>query len=100
MDRSLLQSLLEGVQAPGKVYFQPGPNITMTYPCIVYQRDYRVTEFADNAPYRSTLRYQVTAISRSPDNPVIEKLAMLPMCLQVRAFVKDNLNHDVFELYF
>lgn len=100
MDRTQLQSLLESVQGSRNVYFQPPPSLVMVYPCIVYSRDQRKTEFADNAPYRTTPRYQVTAISRDPDNPVVEKLAQLPMCVQSTNFVRNNLNHDVFTLYF
>jgi hypothetical protein len=101
MDRLQLQLLLESVIGTGKkVYFQPPPSKEMVYPCIVYARDQRQTEFADNAPYRTTRRYQVTLISRDPDDPTVEKLAMLPMCVQATTFVRQNLNHDVFELYF
>jgi hypothetical protein len=42
----------------------------------------------------------VTVIHRDPDNLVHEKVAALPMCLYNRFFTADNLNHDVFVLYF
>lgn len=72
----------------------------MQYPCIVYQRDNAITEFADNEPFRYTQRYQVTLIGRDPDTAVLGKIASLPMCLFNRYFAADNLNHDVFVLYF
>lgn len=72
----------------------------MLYPCIVYQRDNAITDFAGNYPYRFTQRYQVTLIDRHPDNVTHGKLAGLPMCLFNRYFAADNLNHDVFVLYF
>lgn len=108
MDRRLqLQTLLESLGAteddPTKIltaYFQPDENVSLEYPCVVYQRDSRVTEFASNAPYRGTQRYQVTLIDRDPDTDYLDKIALLPLCSYNRFFVADNLNHDVFTLYF
>jgi len=82
------------------VYFQPPANVKLEYPCIVYQRDNANTKFAGNAPYRYTQRYQVTIISRNPDNDILDQVAKLPMCEYQRYFPADNLNHDVFVLYF
>jgi hypothetical protein len=72
----------------------------MQYPCIVYNRDSVDTEFADNTPYRHTKRYQVTVIDRNPDSGVPDKVAALPMCSYDRFFTADNLNHDVFNIFF
>ncbi len=72
----------------------------MQYPAIVYQRDRGSTDFAGNYPYRFTTRYQVTVIDRNPEGVVTEKVASLPMCVLNRNFVANNLNHDVFNLYF
>ena len=97
-DRLLLQGILETITP--KVYFQPPANVQMEYPCIVYQRDYADTKFAGNSPYHNTKRYQVTVIDRDPDSDIPDKVAALPMCRFDRAFVADNLNHDVFRLFF
>lgn len=97
--RQELQSLLETI-APN-VYFQPPANVQMAYPCIVYQRDDLDTKHANNKVYASKQRYQVTYIDREPDTEdVIDKIAALPMCEYQRFFVAENLNHDVFSLYF
>lgn len=98
--RAQLQSLLESLFGLPNVYFQPPPNVQIVYPAIVYARDYAVSEFAGNRPYRHTRRYQVTVIDRDPENPVLDKIADLPMCTFSRHFVADNLNHDVYSLYF
>ena len=82
------------------VYFQPPENITLEYPCIIYQRDYAETMFADDIPYNFTLRYVVTVIDRDPDSDIPGKVASLPMCLFNRFFTADNLNHDVYRVYF
>lgn len=72
----------------------------MQYPCIVYQRDRGSTEFAGNNPYRYQQRYQVTVIDRNPDSVIPGKVAGLPSALFNRFFTADNLNHDVFILYY
>lgn len=72
----------------------------MQYPCIVYQRYSGKTDFADNAPFRHTRRYQVTLIDPNPDSSVYDKIAALPLCLHNRFFIVDDLNHDVFNIYF
>lgn len=98
--RDQLQLLLEELFGSSNVYFQPPANVQMNYPAIVYQRDYGRTLFASNLPYRDTKRYLVTVIDRNPENPVLDKIAALPMCLFSRHYVADNLNHDSYSLYF
>ena len=96
-----LQTLLESQVGTGvKVYFQPPASIQMAYPCVVYHRDQADTVFADNIPYRFTQRYQVTVIDRDPDSDIRAKISSLPQCLYNRHFSADNLNHDVYVLYF
>lgn len=100
MDRLQLQSLLESLLETPNVYFQPPATVKMVYPCIVYQRDNADTKFADNEPYRHTKRYQVTVIDRNPDSLIPDRVAALPLCTHTRFFTAENLNHDVFSLYF
>jgi len=95
-----LQSLLEAVLGSSNVYFQPPENLKMQYPCIVYNRDNADTKFANDQPYRITQRYQVTVIDRNPDSVIPSKVAFLPQCSFSRFFTADNLNHDVYNLYF
>lgn len=83
-----------------KVYFQPPSNVRMEYPCIVYQRDDADTKFAGNTPYSYTQRYQVTLIDPDPDSDILVKIASLPMTIFDRHFAANNLNHDVFTMYF
>ena len=95
-----LQTLLESLQDGVSVYFQPPPNVLMHYPAIVYNRDYLATDFADNKPYASTVRYQVTVIDPDPDSPVPNKIAQLPLMKYVRHYTTENLNHDIYDVYF
>jgi hypothetical protein len=95
-----LQSLLEGLHPGVSVYFQPPPNVTMHYPAIIYNRDYLAAEFADNAPYASKVRYQITVIAQDPDSPVPDLVASLPLMRYVRHYTTENLNHDIYDVYF
>lgn len=72
----------------------------MQYPCIVYRRDNSETLFAGNNPYRYVKRYQVTVIDKDPDSGIPDSLATLPMCTFERFYTADNLNHDVFNIFF
>lgn len=98
--RLQLQGILELIVGGENVYFQPPASDKMQYPCIVYKRDNALTRFADNMPYSYGKRYQLTVIDSDPDSDIPDKVAMLPKCTFKRAFVKSNLHHDVFNLYF
>jgi hypothetical protein len=96
--RLQLHQLLESFTA--HVYFQPPTNVKLQYPCIIYKRDYATTQFADDLPYNHTLRYAITIIDRDPDSEIPKKVASLPMSLFNRFYTVDNLNHDVYNVYF
>lgn len=99
--RTELQTLLEVITP--NVYFQRPPSTGMDYPCILYTRDFATTEFADNSPYRFTNRYQVSYISltaKAADDVVKKALEALPMCVFDRWYPADQLNHDVYKLFF
>lgn len=72
----------------------------MSYPAIVYHRNDASSLYADNKLYRFTKRYMVTIIDRNPDSGLPEKVAELPLSRFVRYFAADNLNHDVYDVYF
>jgi hypothetical protein len=42
----------------------------------------------------------VTVIDEDPDSPTVGKAAALAACRFDRHFEADNLNHDVFSIYF
>lgn len=95
-----LHNILKDILQSENVYFQPPPTIKMEYPCIVYRRDFGDTIFANDKPYRFKKRYQIILIDRNPDSEVVDKLASLPLCLFDRFYTADNLNHDVFKIFF
>lgn len=96
--RPELHAILKSFVA--NVYFQPPENVKLVYPCIIYHRDYAKTEFSDNQPYSFTHRYMVTVIDQDPDSDIPGKVAALPMTLFNRFYTADNLNHDVYSVYF
>jgi len=95
-----LQTLLETLLDSRNVYFQPPPTVQMKYPCIVYNLDDIDTKFADNNPYRLEKRYSLTVIDKNPDSEIPDKIALLQKCVFDRHFVTDNLNHNIFVIYF
>lgn len=95
-----LHNILVGILGSSAVYFQPPANVNMAYPCIVYNLEGMETKFADDKPYSVKRRYQVTVIDADPDSDILAKVAALPMCSYERFFTADNLNHDVYNLYF
>lgn len=95
-----LQTLLEGILGSRNVYFQPPASIRMNYPAIVYSRSDIVNTHANNAVYAQTKAYEVVVIDFDPESQIVDKVSKLPMCMFDRHYTVDNLNHDVFVLYF
>ena len=95
-----LQTLLEEIQGSDAVYFQPGRNVTMEYPCIVYNVDELLTKWANNGAYAQDVGYQVVVIDRNPDNETWRAVGRLPKSELLRTEVVENLNHYYFNLYF
>lgn len=101
MDRRLeLHTLLKETSETENVYFQPPASLKLKYPCVIYQRENTHILHADNQLYKNRTRYQVTYIDRNPDNQIRYKLEELPLCRYNRFYAAQNLNHDVFTIYF
>lgn len=91
---NILKSFVENV------YFQPPANTQLSYPCIIYSRASAETRYADNQPYTKTVRYMVTVIDRDPDSVIPDKVASLPGSTYNRFYTTDDLNHDVYNVFF
>ncbi len=101
MERRLqLHRILLEILGSENVYFQPPESTRMKYPCIVYQRNAADTKFADDKPYLKMKRYTVTVIDKDPDSKIPDKIAALPLCTFNRHYTVDNLNHDIYNLYY
>lgn len=96
-----LQAILADIVGDNdRVYFQPKTNINLQYPCIIYSRNYAKPEFADDSLYLNTKRYMVTVIDSDPDSALPDQVAALPMSTFNRFYTADNLNHDVYLIFF
>lgn len=102
--RRELQTILENILSSNglekNVYFQPPETLKMSYPCIVYHRQYMTKIPADNIKYLANRQYRITYIDRSPISGVIESLLELPFCRYISHSIVDNLNQDAFEIYY
>lgn len=95
-----LQELLEDTLGSTNVYFQPPNNLTLRYPCIIYLVEGEDVQHANDQIYRDHLRYQVTLITREPDDPIFHRIRRLPFCSLTRTFTSDDLNHANFTLFY
>lgn len=99
-DRLDLHDIFLEILGSDFVYFQPPPTYQMSYPCIVYQRDDIKSFFANNLLYRFKKRYKVTVIDPDPDSSIPDKILNLATASFDRHFTFDNLNHDIFTLFY
>lgn len=106
--RIRLQEILESIDGLAidprtrhpAVYFQPPESVRMSYPAIVYGLDEIRNTYANGGVYLSQRRYSVTVIDQDPDSQIVGKVAALPTCRFNRHYERDNLNHDVFTIFF
>lgn len=99
-NRLLLHELLCEVLGSRQVYFQPPESVKMQYPAIVYSRNNIGNEYANNEVYMQSPSYIVTVIDKNPDSELVEKVSRLPICRFDRHYTADNLNHDIFTIYY
>lgn len=97
--RTDLQALFEDILESSNVYFQPPESKKLEYDCIVYSVSNRDARHANNNVYKQDIAYEVVVIYRNPDSDLPRKIASLPKCRFDRHYTADNLNHDVFTLY-
>lgn len=98
--RLQLQTLLEELLESENVYYQPPSSKKMEYDAIRYSKSNIQSTYANDSKYSNMNRYEIIVISRKPDHPVIDKLLALPYCSFDRHYTAENLNHDVFTLYY
>ena len=98
--RTELHEDLVKILGSRNVYFQPPSSLTMQYPCIRYKREAIDSDFANDTRYLTRTKYQVIVIDKDPDSEIVEKMIDYPMTSHIRHYVADNLNHDVFIIYY
>lgn len=98
--RLLLHEMLCDALGSRNVYYQPPATVKMQYPAIVYSRSKIDNDFADDSVYRQSHYYSLTVIDKNPDSDVVDRVSRLKSCHFDRHFTSDNLNHDVFTIYY
>lgn len=98
-NRLQLHNLLLSIGGPN-VYFQaPGENF-IKYPAIKYSLNKINNDHANNSVYHQDTSYQIIVMSKNPDEPIVGNVSTLPKCSFERYYVKDNIHHTVFNLYY
>ena len=98
--RLQLHQKLSEILGSNHVYFQPPPTVNLVYPCIIYKRIDIDTMFADDNPYITNKRYQVTVIDSNPDSSIPDEIGKMSKCSYDRHYTSNNLNHDVYSLFY
>ena len=99
-NRLNLQTELENLLGSRNVYFQPPANVQMKYDAIRYSRKNIQNRFANNSVYNQRDCYELIVIYKNPDSDLPRKISQLPLCSFDRHYTADNLNHDVFTIYY
>lgn len=95
-DRKLRQIL-----GSTNTFFQPPESVKIKYPCFVYEFSKDHDLHADDMAYLTHTGYDVTAITKDPDVTYKNELkAEFRHCEWVRSFISDNLNHNIYKIYF
>jgi hypothetical protein len=100
MSRTDLHTLLVNLLGSTNVYFQPPESIQLSYPCIIYRKSKIETDHADNNPYNLREKYTITVIDPDPDSTIPNGIAMQSTAFHDRFYTFNNLNHNVFTIYF
>lgn len=95
-----LHEVLCSILGTRNAYFQPPESMKLHYPCIRYQRSDGKTDFADDQPYITRIGYQLIVIDPDPDSEILAKVQQLPTCTWTRNYIANNLNHDVYNIYY
>ena len=98
--RTDLQTMLEKILGSRNVYFDPPPSVKMKYPAIRYTRSAFKKMYANNSVYKTRKPYEIVLIDENPDSLIFDKIMQLQYCEHNSHYKADNLNHDVFTLYY
>lgn len=83
------------------IYFQPGSNTTMAYPCIRYEFNGPFDMKADNGNFVTYGRYLIINIYKNPTSKLFDALReTFKYITWDRQYIADGLYHDVYTLYF
>lgn len=99
--REDLHTKLVELLGSNHVYYQPPESVKLVYPCIIYSTNGYKYENADDLAYLLSKQYQIMVITKDPDSDLFEKVATAFSTISfATCFVKDNLYHEAFNLYY
>lgn len=99
MDRLSLQTELETFIPT--VYFQPPANLTLKYPCIIYNKTGKERKYSNNGLYFVKQEYQLMVIEKNPDSKVADDIEeKLQYCEIRQYYTVDQLNHTILNLHY
>lgn len=96
-----LHSLLKTILGSDNVYYQPPENLKLKFPCIIYDLEGKDVKYADDYKYSSMRKYQLTVVDKNPDSEIPDSIEdALNFCRFDRRYIKDNIYHYAFSLYY
>ena len=98
-NRTKLHSLLLSMGCPN-VYYQIPSGMVVQFPCIKYSLDRIDNKSANDSTYIQNNFYTVTVMDKNCDSELVSKISKLVKCNMERQFVKDNIYHTIFNLYY
>lgn len=98
--RLKLQEKLEELLESENVYYNPPKSLEMKYTAIRFKKVTPNVQFANNSRYFNKDCFELTVISRRPEDPVIEKILALPYTRWNQSYPADDLYHDVITIYY
>lgn len=101
--RRALHTILTELLGSTNVYFQPPSNVLMKYPCFLYNQSPLYNLRADDKNYLYMGHYSLTYIDSNVERAMAMKMKILDSFEHIsfeRNFTSENLNHDVYNLYY
>ena len=98
VSRLKLHKQLVEIADTDRVYFQ-APSKTLTYPCIIYDKNPPRVIRANNKIYKKKDSYTFTYITKNPDDETPDKFLGLSYCSSDRVYRADGLYHHVFTIF-
>ena len=98
--RLTLHEELVTILGSRNVYFQPPESLQLNFPCIIYERYNISNVHADDDVYLQPRQYRVTVVDINPDSDIVTRMSQYKTARFIRHHVVNNLNHDIFNIYY
>lgn len=95
-----LHKELMDIVGHGRVFFQPPENLQIKYPAVIYELSDIDAKYADDIWYKKDKKYNVTYVTKDPDDPIIDAICEMRNCSFDRSFRTSGLNHYVYTIYY